>query len=82
MRIEITTDSDTCDCETCGASWASGGTVSIDGELVLDLPAQASCFGGQSFSESDLLVLALRKLGHEVMTDGLPYHICCAVDDP
>lgn len=75
MKIEITTDSDSHDCETCGSNWASGGTVTVDGEVVIDRPAEAACFGGSSFDEADLLVLALHKLGHEVHVDGERYHI-------
>ena len=80
MKIEINTDDDIHNCETCDASFASGGTVHIDGELVIDLPAQAHCFGGQDFSQDELLVLALRKLGHAVEVDGELYFIQCKVD--
>lgn len=81
MKIEITTDFDKHNCETCGTSYADGGTVKIDGELIIDLPAIAHCYGGQSFSQDELLVLALRKLGHTVEVDGSPYFITCSVDD-
>ena len=80
MKIEINTDHDSDNCETCGTSFASGGTVHIDGELVIDLPARAHCFGGQDFSCAELLVLALRKMGHTVDVDGDPYFIQCEID--
>lgn len=81
MKIEINTNDDYYDCETCGGSFASGGTVHIDGELIIDLPAQAHCLGGQSFSQDELLVLALRKLGHTIDCDEEPYFIQCVLDE-
>lgn len=81
MKIEITTDYDTYECETCGTDYASGGIVTVDGIEIVNLPAAAHCYAGQSFSESDLLVIALRRMGHEVIIDGDDWHITCAVDD-
>lgn len=80
MKIEITTDSDSCECETCGTSFATGGQVKVDGNLIIDRPAQADCFGGQNFSQDDLLVLALLKLGHTIEVDRDDYFIACAVE--
>ena len=81
MKIEITTNRDTHECETCGTSYADGGTVKVDGELIIDLQAVAHCWGGQSFSQDELLVLALMKLGHTVEVDGNPYFIAQSVDN-
>lgn len=81
MKIEITTNHDEYECEACGNDYASGGTVTADGVEIVNLPAQAHCYSGQSFSESDLLVIALRKLGHEVIIDGDDWHITCAYED-
>lgn len=81
MKIEISTNYDSWDCETCGYDYAQGGTVKIDGNVVIDLPAQAHCFDGQDFSEDDLLVMALHKIGIEVFVDGDRYHVTCHNDD-
>lgn len=81
MKIEITTNHDEYECETCGTDYASGGSVKIDGVEIVNLPAEAHCYSGQSFSESDLLVIALRKLGHTIEVDGDEWHITCAYDD-
>lgn len=69
MRIEIFTDADHCDCETCGSSYASGGRVLIDGVTVVDLPAIAACFDGQDHDVEALLVKALEAMGHVVLID-------------
>lgn len=81
MKIDIVTNSDVNDCETCGVSFAEGGSVTIDGNLIVDLPAIAHCFDGQSFSEGDLLVIALRKLGHTVNINGEDRFISLAYED-
>lgn len=75
MRVEITTHTDDYDCETCGATYAEGGSVKVDGEEVLNAPALAHCYGGSSYSESDLLVITLYKLGIEVFVDGQRYNV-------
>jgi len=77
MKIEITTDSDDHKCECCGMTYAEGGKVHVDGKLIVDLPAIAHCCGGQSFSQDELLVIALHELGHTVDVDGYPFHISC-----
>lgn len=81
MKIEIKTHWASSDCETCGYSYAQGGSVTIDGKVVLDLPAESHCFGGQDYSEDDLLVMALHKIGIEVFVDGDRYHITCHNDE-
>jgi hypothetical protein len=75
MKIEITTMVDSYDCETCGGSWAEGGVVYVDDKKVLERKPSASCFGSSSFSEADLLVMALAKLGHEILVDNYKYSL-------
>lgn len=75
MKIEIETTTDDHDCETCGGSYAEGGIVKVDGEVVLERQAVAHCFNGASFSEAELLVMALTKLGHEITVDGGKFHV-------
>lgn len=75
MHIQIETDSDTAECDCCGTSYATGGTVLVDGQVVLERPAEASCIGSLSFTPDELLVMALHKLGHTVLVDGDRYHV-------
>ncbi|MTH94852.1 hypothetical protein [Roseibium sp. RKSG952] len=81
MRIRIETDDDTHDCEICGGSYAYGGMVFVDDVLVVDKPASAHCFNGSSYNEGELLVMALKKLGHEVVVDNHLFHVTCHDDD-
>lgn len=74
-RIEIETMTDEHECETCGSSWSEGGVVYVDGEEVLCREPRAYCYGTPSYSESDLLVMALKKLGVEVRVDSEQYFI-------
>ncbi len=71
-KIEIVTNEDTHECETCGMDYATAGTVYIDGEEVLDIPAEAYCYDGVSYNENELLILALKKAGVTVLVDGQP----------
>lgn len=81
MKIEIRTTHDTYDCEMCGMDWADGGIVKVDGKVVLNKKAIAHCYGGQSYSEDDLLVMALKQIGIDVFVDGSRYHVTCHDDD-
>jgi hypothetical protein len=74
-KIKITTLIDSHDCETCGGSWAEGGIVYVDGKEVLRREPVAYCYGVPSFSESDLLVMALKKLGIEILVDDQKFPI-------
>ena len=73
MKIEIITDDDGHECETCGGDWAEGGKVIVDGVEVLDRPAFAHCFDNSNYSPNDLLVMALHQLGHTILVDGNPF---------
>lgn len=73
--IEITLKDDTYECETCGMDWAQAGTVEIDGTVVLHIEPAAHCFDGVSYTESELLVMALKKVGIDVLVDGDPFHV-------
>jgi hypothetical protein len=70
VKIEVTTDYDSTECEACGTSYADGGTVTIDGVEVLSLPAHAHCYGGDDNSPHQLIIKALIAAGHEVIIDG------------
>lgn len=81
MKIEIKTLSDSYDCETCGGSWAEGGVVYVDGLEVLRREPVAYCYGVPSFSEHDLLVMTLKKIGVEVTVDGFQFQVCSHDDE-
>ena len=75
-RIEvITTYDDFHDCETCGGSWAEGGYVLVDGTEVVRVDPVAHCYSDTSVTDTELLVLALEKLGVELLVDGDKFHI-------
>ena len=75
MKIEIEVLTDDHDCETCGSNWAEGGVVRVDGKEVLRREPVAYCYGVPSFSEHELLVMALKKIGVEVTVDGEPFQV-------
>ena len=81
MKIEIKTMTDNHDCETCGSSWVEGGVVFVNDKEVLKREPVAYCYGVPSFSESDLLVMALKKIGVEVTVDGEPFQVCSHDDE-
>lgn len=81
MKIEIETSEDDTDCETCGSSYASGGRVIVDGVEILNRPPHAHCYDGVHFDPDELLVMALKKLGHVVLVDGSPYHVTRSDDE-
>ena len=81
MKIRIETLQDEHECEDCGLSFAEGGRVFIDDELVLERQPGAYCYGAPSFSASDLLVMALAKMGHEIVVDDQPYFISSHDDE-
>lgn len=57
------------DCETCGASYAEGARVTIDGAVALDLQPVAHCFDGKNWQDDDVYKLILEKLGYTVEAD-------------
>ena len=75
MKIDIKLMTDDHDCETCGSTWAEGGVVYVDGKEVLRREPVAYCYGTPTFSEHDLLVMALKKIGIQVMDDGNPFEV-------
>jgi hypothetical protein len=75
MKIDIKTAVDFYVCETCGMDYATGGKVYVDGKLILEKVASAHCYDGRSYSEEELLILALEKMGHTLTVDGEPFHI-------
>ena len=75
-EIRIETEYGTHECETCGVTYSYGGRVWIDGRIVLSREPSAYCYGSPSFDEADLLVMALKAVGVDVLVDGAAYQIC------
>lgn len=75
MRIEIHTESDSGDCETCGTNYDEGGHVVIDGNEVFRYTPVAGCWGNANYSEQDLLFMALRAIGCKITVDGDEPHV-------
>ena len=66
-KVVIQVMSDWNDCEQCGGgSEYGGGRITINGEVVFEHIPIASCFGNKSYYESDLLNMAIEKLGHSL----------------
>jgi hypothetical protein len=53
-------------CEQCRGSSEDGGRITINEEVVFEHIPVASCFGNESYNESDLLRMAIEKLGHSL----------------
>lgn len=72
MKIEITTeyDSNECDQAGCSGGYEEGGTVLIDGVEVFSHEPHAGCFDNAGFSWEELLLVALHKKGISVTVDG------------
>jgi len=80
-KVEIKTCYDTHECETCGTSYSEGGQVFIDGALILEREPYAHCYNGTSYSDTDLLFMALKKIGVEVLVDGEQPFVSCHDDE-
>lgn len=66
MQIEIEWSNDEYCCDDCGPTWATGAVVRFDGEVVINQPALAHCYGGSNISEEDTYKLIIEKLGHQI----------------
>ena len=73
--INIETTSDTYECKTCGMGWAEGGYIFLDGVKVDEFEPLAHCYGGQSASSDEILLIALAHMGIDVTVDGERVHI-------
>jgi len=54
------------DCETCGWSGAEGFFVTMPDGSEIDMTPVARCYDGTDYTERDLLIAVLEKLGYEV----------------
>lgn len=69
-NIQIEWLSDEHDCETCGASWAGGAVVRLNGKEVLDLSPVAACYDESSYSVGQVFCRVLELLGYSVTNSG------------
>lgn len=71
MKVKVFTSYDDHDCDTCGASYASGYVVvdSETNEIVLTLEPIASCFGGSDYTIFDLLAALQNELPELKISD-------------
>jgi hypothetical protein len=52
-------------CETCGGGTEDGGRIWIDDKLVWEEIPHAGCYGNNYYDLSDLMKIAMEKLGIE-----------------
>ena len=64
-KVKIECLSDYSDCETCGSSYAQGGRIWINDDLVWAVVPNAHCLGGDAYGLEEILIIALEKLGFE-----------------
>lgn len=53
-------------CDTCGMRFAEGAVATLDGRVIIDEPASASCFHCTYVNSDKVLRLALESLGVEI----------------
>lgn len=73
MRIEVTTETDRDYCETCGSSYAEGGTVKFGESLPIEFKPIAHCYASQSWSLEELLSYIIVRLDHTLVIDGVEF---------
>ena len=76
MKIEVFTEEDYSDCETCGVNSDSGGYVLIDGKEVFRYKPRASCYVSANYSGEDMILKALETIGFEITIDGDRPYAC------
>lgn len=64
-KVKIECLSDYSDCETCGSSYAQGGRLWINDDLVWEVVPNAHCLGSDAYGLEEILIIALEKLGFE-----------------
>ena len=65
-KIKVIQTVDQRDCETCGSSYAEGGRIYIDEELVYEFNPHASCFNSLNMKYEDLMQKAFELIGYEM----------------
>lgn len=66
MKIKIKWLYDDYDCDQCGGASAEGALVEFGDGRSLHLKPVAHCFGGQSWTESEVYEMILKELEYEL----------------
>ena len=66
IRIEWMTASSDCDQAGCSGGYSEGARVWFDGELVLDLPPEPSCYGSTFYDQEQVFGLILSMPRHRL----------------
>lgn len=64
--INIEWLSDEHDCETCGSSYSDGAKVTHKGEVIVDMPPIAHCFGGDHHTPEEVYEAIIKHLGYDI----------------
>lgn len=67
MNILIERTTDSCECETCGYSYADGANVYFEGVKEIVLHPVAACFDGSEYDDEDIAKAILDKLGSRLV---------------
>jgi len=67
QMLEIEWLDDESDCDTCGANWARGARVTLNGEHLLMLRPTAACFNGNDWSDEEIFREILNSLGYNII---------------
>ena len=62
---------DTYDCETCGAAFADGAIIRIDGRAPIDLIPMATCYDGDSWEFDEVMGVLLAAIDVGLVVDGV-----------
>lgn len=68
-KLEIIRLTDSCECETCGTSYADGYSAYLDGDLLCEVLPAAHCFDGTSVDDEEMYQQIFAKLGYEFGID-------------
>jgi hypothetical protein len=68
MQIRLEWLNDEYECETCGYSFAEGASICFENGDKIELIPVASCFGSDSWTESQVFEKILEHLGHQIVS--------------
>lgn len=66
VEYQVTYLQDTYDCETCGSSYADGYEIRKNGELVYTMKPVAHCYGGDNYTQDELVEWIVNDLGAKI----------------
>ena len=65
-KIVVTELQDSHECETCGTSYATGYSITVDGRVMVDLQPVAACYDANHYTLADALMELVEQYGHTV----------------